>query len=403
MLGALIPREPGQEPLPPQLVAILVAGRAGPTWDRYVPAFRDWQQFATALGFVVLPAKPAEFLRFLATRAESDAGHSQTKMRICAIDAASQLAGVPSPSSDPTIGAFRRGISRVKHADRGPVRPMFRSEIPAPEMPTEAGPRVPAAARHSRRGLSATESARARAAAGRHLFLLSDATARYDDLNEGQLGDVLFEDNRTVIAVFGSKCDRGGAGKPVALPAASEPGSGANLLADSVWRAMTRLLAAPPEVLVMLARSCAAAGRDRLPPGPTRWRRGRRTCRRWLSASMRRGFLTTREFRALATRTVREAGGDVTNFGAHSTRRGAAVALYHAGVPRPLVTQALRHASARSDETYILESAKLTAVAAAPRMPPPGRSAGAARAPRERPLPHRGRPSATPCGSSSAW
>ena len=83
VLGAVIPREPGQEPAPSQLVAILVAGRAGPTWDRYVPAFRDWQQFASALGFVVLPAKPADFLRLLATRAESDAGHSQTKMRIC--------------------------------------------------------------------------------------------------------------------------------------------------------------------------------------------------------------------------------------------------------------------------------------------------------------------------------
>ena len=239
VLGAVIPREPGQEPAPSQLVAILVAGRAGPTWDRYVPAFRDWQQFASALGFVVLPAKPADFLRFLATRAESDAGHSQTKMRICAIDAASQLAGVPSPSSDPTIGAFRRGIRRVKHAARGPVRPMFRSEIPAPEMPTEAGPHMPAAGRLSRRGLSATETARARAAAGRHLMLLSDATARYDDLNEGQLGDVLFEDNRTVIAVFGSKCDRGGAGKPVALPAASEPTCSPTRSGER-WRACSR-------------------------------------------------------------------------------------------------------------------------------------------------------------------
>ena len=80
-------------------------------------------------------------------------------------------------------------------------------------MPPEVGPSVPAAARLSRRGLSATESARARAAAGRDLMLLlSDATARYDDLSEGQLGDVLFEDNRTVFAVFGSKCDRGVAG-----------------------------------------------------------------------------------------------------------------------------------------------------------------------------------------------
>ena len=37
--------------------------------------------------------------------------------------------------------------------------------------------------------------------------------------------------------------------------------------------------------------------------------------------------------------------------------------LFHAGVPRPLVTQVLLQASARSDEPYILESAKLTAVA----------------------------------------
>ena len=417
----MIPREPGQEPLPPQLVAILVAGRAGPTWDRYVPAFRDWQQFATALGFIVLPAKPAEFLRFLAARAESDAGHSQTKMRICAIDAASQLAGVPSPSSDPTIGAFRRGIRRVKHAARGPVRPMFRSEIPAPEMPPDAGPSLPAPDRLSRRGLSAMETARARAAAGRHLMLLSDATARYDDLNEGQLGDVLFEDNRTVIAVFGSKCDRGGAGKPVALPAASEEGSGAYLLADSVRRAMTRLLAAPPEVLGALARNFTAAGRDRLPPGPralATWPADVQALALrlyaagipahrlpifgpWLfrdatPALQLAGALTTREFRALAARTVREAGGDAANFGTHSARRGAAAALFHAGVPRPLVTQALRHASARSDEPYILESAKLTAVATAPRMPPPGRSAGAAGAPRGGVPPHRGPPTAVP-------
>ena len=127
---------------------------------------------------------------------------------------------------------------------------MFRSEIPAPEMPPEAGPRVPAAERLSRRSLSASESAN-------------------DDLHEVQLGDVLIEDNRTAMAVFGSKCYRGGAGKSVALPAASEPGSGANLLADSVRRAMTRLLAAPPDTLVTLARSFGTAGRDRLPPGPS--------------------------------------------------------------------------------------------------------------------------------------
>ena len=73
---------------------------------------------------------------------------------------------------------------------------------------------------------------------------LSDATARYDGLNEGQLGDVQFEDGRTC-----------GAGKPAALPAASEPGSGTALLVDSVRRAMERLLAAAPVVLAALART----------------------------------------------------------------------------------------------------------------------------------------------------
>ena len=64
--------------------------------------------------------------------------------------------------------------------------------------------------------------------------------------------------------------------------------------------------------------------------------------------------MTAGEFRALATRTVREAGGDVTNLGTHSARRGSAAALFRVGVLRPLVAQALRHASDRSDETYTL-------------------------------------------------
>ena len=55
-------------------------------------------------------------------------------------------------------------------------------------------------------------SCRARATVGRHLLGLSDAAARYDDLdNARQLGNVLLEDDRTVIATFGSKCECGSA------------------------------------------------------------------------------------------------------------------------------------------------------------------------------------------------
>ena len=97
--------------------------------------------------------------------------------------------------------------------------------------------------------------------------LPSDATARCEDLDEGQLGDVLFEDGRTVGAIFGFRCARGGAGKPAALPATSKPGSGAALLVDSARCAMKRLFAAALEVLEVLARGIAAAGQDRHPSG----------------------------------------------------------------------------------------------------------------------------------------
>ena len=102
--------------------------------------------------------------------------------------------------------------------------------------------------------------------------------------------------------------------------------------------------------------------------------------------------------RALA-RTIRTVRGEDASLGTHSVRWGAAAALLRAGAPRPLVTQALWHAFARSDEpdvleshidetmyvssqfrlhtfgtmdeSDILESAKLTAVAEASRIPSP--------------------------------
>ena len=87
------------------------------------------------------------------------------------------------------------------------------------------------------------ESARAWAAAGRRRMLLSDTTARYEELNEGQLGGVVLADGRTVIANFGSKCGAA----PTALQAVTGPSSGAALLADSVpqGHGVARLPTAP--------------------------------------------------------------------------------------------------------------------------------------------------------------
>ena len=149
------------------------ASRTGPRVSRQLQrartAFRDRQQVATPGRAGRIPPLP---------RDAGGSGHRQAHTR--AIDAAGQLAGSPPPSGDATIGAFRRGDRRVKHAVRGPVRPMLRGEIPAP-------PGARGDGRRSRQRLSPVESARARAAAGRHLALLSEATARCvgcDGLND---------------------------------------------------------------------------------------------------------------------------------------------------------------------------------------------------------------------------
>ena len=186
--GAVVTRAAGAPPLPPSsLVAILVAGRAGPTWDRSVQALQNWQQFAAP------PAKPAEFLHFLATRVEVDAGSAQMKMRICAIDAASQQVGVASPSGDATVCGRPPGKARRPR----PGTPNVPRRDSCARSCRRSPPRTRASTDGSRARGSPAGSARARAAAGRHLMPLSDATARCDDLNEGLLGDVLFEDVRT--------------------------------------------------------------------------------------------------------------------------------------------------------------------------------------------------------------
>ena len=70
----------------------------------------------------------------------------------------------PAPSGDASCGSFRRGVCGLSAA-RGPVRPVFRDEIPAPETPQDPPPDARADGRRSRHGLSPVESARARAAA----------------------------------------------------------------------------------------------------------------------------------------------------------------------------------------------------------------------------------------------
>ena len=178
---------------PASLVAILVAGRAGPTWDSCALALRDWQQFVMRRAERA-HRDPGQAGHFLATRAKSDAGSVQSTMRICA--APSQLAGVPSPLGNATVGAFRPGKpSAARYAQFFAAkflrlkchRTCFRTRAPR-DGSCDWGAR-----------LSNRPGRRARASAAHHSTLLPDATASYGERSKGRLGDVLFEDGGTAI------------------------------------------------------------------------------------------------------------------------------------------------------------------------------------------------------------
>ena len=213
------------------------------------------------------------------------------------------------------------------------------------------------------------------AAVGRHGALRGTQRA-----SSGQLGDILFEDSRTVIATLGSTCGRGGAGKPAALPAASKPGSGAARgLGATRQGAAACCRSGGPRPRLRRRRagpsSSRAGGRGNVAGGGAGARpptlRGRHpgappsdfrdiTFSRGSSGTSRRPSAGRRPLRArlpgahhqdhphgwrghLQLRDALRATGGA----------GAAAALFHAGMPRPLATQALRHASARSDAACI--------------------------------------------------
>ena len=101
---------------------------AAPSGRARGPYLRDWQQVAAASGFTALPAKPDDFLHFLrvATQEEADTASAQTKMRICAIDAASQ-----GPPRRRRHRLGRRGVP-ARRPPGGPARQTRTAAGPSP-------------------------------------------------------------------------------------------------------------------------------------------------------------------------------------------------------------------------------------------------------------------------------
>ena len=243
---------PGGGALPAAIAEALVHGRAPLTWNRYAGPVRAWAGFATSRRASWLPADPELFAEFLASRASS--GAAAVKAACCAIRAVSELAGVPAPGEHPLVAAVRRGSRRLSGVRRGGARPIFSGEIP---VAPQDGAGVPAP-RAGARPLS-DRSRRAREAAADHMSVLQAGAFRYDDLAEGQLGDVLHYPEWLDMSVFGSKTDPASTGQAAIIPVDPGPSSGSSALVRRAAAGLQRLLDLETSTLRTMGAKLSAA------------------------------------------------------------------------------------------------------------------------------------------------
>ena len=245
-------------------VALLSRGKSPGTWNRYASTLTRWEAYAAHHATPFLPADPPHFANFLAEAAGAAGGGCQTKQRVCAIDALSAVARIPSPASDALVRDVRDGRRRAGRNVRGRrTRPVFSYELPtAASLPSPPKGRGGGPRRLEQGGADAPLSVRKRAGAQalRMAVILEAAGLRYDDLMEAQLEDaILFGDLVTVdLSIFGSKIDPLLVGQAAVMPASAAPNSG------------PRRCGTPPSLLSTGSGPCPARSAPPWQPGSAR-------------------------------------------------------------------------------------------------------------------------------------
>jgi len=231
---------------------------------------------------------------------------------------------------------------------------------------------------------------------------------RYDDLQEAQLGDALHFADVIDLSLFGTKTDKTLSGQSAVLPRSHAPNSGCQGLLNNAREGLRRLVALERPVLATLAtrfQASSATSRQAGPEALATWPDDIRALAnelyqlgmpvhrlpiygRWLFDALSAdtdlaATLSSQEFVRLTRVVLNDAGVDTTRFGAHSFRRGRAVAMYHGQAGDAAVSNALRHRDPRSAAPYVLAPARMSALAVSMRASAPLDLGQAAAAPHD--------------------
>lgn len=375
-------------PLAPALIAMLSKGKSANTWNGYATALRGWEAFSTTSGTSFLPADPTHFANFLATAAATERGYGQTKQRVNAIAAISSLAEVPSPAKHALVTGFRAGALRTLTFHRGQKVAILSADlrlaaqslpslVPCPLAP-QRGPR------RSRWTAAWGEAVLT------HMHYLTDASLRWDDAQEGQLGDHLwFPQSRLVdVGIYGSKTDPMLLGQPGMMVWPEDAASGANRLLRGTRAGLERLAALPSDVLAAIVSRFRIKHSYAGVPGVAAMRTWPPPVLEAANALYAKGLpvhclpvfgrwlvddlvaetdlsapVPYNAFLRSIRRIMAAAGIATADVGAHSFRRGGTAERVEEGASNVQIMHLLRHRSAASGRTYILSSARSAALA----------------------------------------
>jgi integrase len=248
------------------------ASKADATWRAYKTDWEDWELWATARKLSPLPADPAAICLFLAERS-SRLKIATLEGRLAGISQAHKLAGLPSPTHDPSVKAQMAGIRRrlgVKQAQKAAA------DLPTLRAMLETIPREGLAGKRDRA-----------------ILLLGFGGAfRRSEITALTFEDLEFRPEGVLVTIRKSKTDQEGVGRIVPIAKAPDPD------------------VCPVEALRSWLGALAPIAKGHVFRSLTKW------------GTVRDGKMSDQVVALVVQGAAEKAGFDPSRFGGHSLRAG---------------------------------------------------------------------------------